>query len=202
MLQQYNKALSQVDEDTKGKTQALLELEQTRLDILSIQDQETMSSIQKNTYIKEEESLKKNILKYNLLLAKSEEEKIKLQKEYNQYIKDNQDLIYKNNKEERDNKNSFYSSRIKDIQNAIDLSELKGNQGTESQYNAMNDYIGKQIELERQNYNAALIMRNSADYGTSKWEKYNQEIQTAQDNIYSLTQAQIENNRTILKLPI
>ena len=57
MLQQYNKALSQVDEDTKGKTQALLELEQTRLDILSIQDQETMSSIQKNTYIKEEESL-------------------------------------------------------------------------------------------------------------------------------------------------
>ena len=125
-----------------------------------------------------------------------------MQKEYNQYIKDNQDLIYKNNKEERDNKNSFYSSRIKDIQNAIDLSELKGNQGTESQYNAMNDYIGKQIELERQNYNAALIMRNSADYGTSKWEKYNQEIQTAQDNIYSLTQAQIENNRTILKLPI
>ena len=45
-------------------------------------------------------------------------------------------------------------------------------------------------------------MRNSVDYGTDKWDEYNQQVQTAQDNIYSLTTAQIENNRAILKLPI
>ena len=66
----------------------------------------------------------------------------------------------------------------------------------------MNEYIEKQKEFERQNYDAALKMRSNATYGTEEWDKYNQEIQTAQDNIYDLTTAQIENNRAVLKLPI
>ena len=202
MLQQYNKAVSQKTEDEQGRVQVLLELEQIRLDILSLEDQEKMTANEKNDYIKQEASLKKNILKYNLLLAESEEEKNKLQKEYNEYLKDNQRLVYENNKQERDNKISYYDSRVQDIQNAIDYSETKGGQGTESQYTKMNEYIEKEIELERQNYESALAMRKTATYGTEEWEKYNQEIQTAQNNIYSLTTTQIENNRTVLKLPI
>ena len=202
MLQQYNKAVSQKTEDEQGRVQVLLELEQIRLDILSLEDQEKMTANKKNDYIKQEASLKKNILKYNLLLAESEEEKNKLQKEYNEYLKDNQRLVYENNKQERDNKISYYDSRVQDIQNAIDYSETKGGQGTESQYTKMNEYIEKEIELERQNYVAALAMRKTATYGTEEWEKYNQEIQTAQNNIYNLTTTQIENNRTMLKLPI
>ena len=202
MLQQYNKAVQQKVEDEQGRVQVLLDLEQIRLDILSLENQEKMTAKEKNDYIKQEASLKKNILKYNLQLAESEEEKNKLQKEYNEYLKENRTLIYENNKEERDNKISYYDSRIQDIQNAIDLSEARGGQGTENQYAQMNEYIEKQKEFERQNYDAALKMRSNATYGTEEWDKYNQEIQTAQDNIYELTTAQIENNRAILKLPI
>ena len=202
MLQQYNKAVQQKVEDEQGRVQVLLDLEQIRLDILSLENQEKMTAKEKNDYIKQEAALKKNILKYNLQLAESEEEKKKLQKEYNEYLKENQTLIYENNKEERDNKISYYDSRIQDIQNAIDLSEARGGQGTENQYVQMNEYIEKQKEFERQNYDAALKMRSNATYGTEEWDKYNQEIQTAQDNIYDLTTAQIENNRAVLKLPI
>lgn len=202
MLQQYNKAVAQQKDDEQGKIKVLLELEELRLDILSLENQETMSAKEKNKYIKDEEILKKNILSYNLQLAESEQEKTKLQKEYNEYLKENKELIYENNKQERDNKISYYDSRVQDIQNAIDLSETKGGQGTETQYTQMNEYIEKQKEFERQNYEAALKMRNSFDYGTDKWDEYNQQVQTAQDNIYSLTTAQIENNRAILKLPI
>lgn len=202
MLQQYNKAVQQKVEDEQGRVQVLLDLEQIRLDILSLENQEKMTAKEKNNYIKQEASLKKNILKYNLQLAESEEEKKKLQKEYNEYLKENQTLIYENNKEERDNKISYYDSRIQDIQNAIDLSEARGGQGTKNQYVQMNEYIEKQKEFERQNYDAALKMRSNATYGTEEWDKYNQEIQTAQDNIYDLTTAQIENNRAVLKLPI
>lgn len=202
MLQQYNKAVAQQKDDEQDKIKVLLELEELRLDILSLENQETMSAKEKNKYIKDEETLKKNILNYNLQLAESEQEKTKLQKEYNEYLKENQELIYENNKQERDNKISYYDSRVQDIQNAIDYSETKGGQGTEAQYTQMNEYIEKQKEFERQNYEAALKMRNSVDYGTDKWNEYNQQVQTAQDNIYNLTTAQIENNRAILKLPI
>ena len=202
MLQQYNKAVAQQKDDEQGKIKVLLELEELRLDILSLENQETMSAKEKNKYIKDEEILKKNILSYNLQLAESEQEKTKLQKEYNEYLKENKELIYENNKQERDNKISYYDSRVQDIQNAIDYSETKGGQSTETQYTQMNEYIEKQKEFERQNYEAALKMRNSFDYGTDKWNEYNQQVQTAQDNIYSLTIAQIENNRAILKLPI
>ena len=202
MLQQYNQAVIQQQDDVEGRVQVLLELEQTKLDILSLDNQENMTAKERNNYIKQEAILKHNILNYNLQLAESEEEKIKLQKEYNEYLKENQELIYRNNKQERDNKISYYDSRIKDIQNAIGLSEMKGGQGTEAQYKQMNKYIEEQKEFQRQNYKAALEMRNNATYGTEEWNKYNQEIQTAQDNIYQLVNAQIENNRAILKLPI
>ena len=202
MLQQYNKAIAQQKDDEQDKIKVLLELEELRLDILSLENQEIMSAKEKSKYIKDEETLKKNILNYNLQLAESEQEKTKLQKEYNEYLKENKELIYENNKQERDNKISYYDSRVQDIQNAIDYSETKGGQGTETQYTQMNEYIEKQKEFERQNYEAALKMRNSFDYGTDKWDEYNQQVQTAQDNIYNLTTAQIENNRAILKLPI
>ena len=202
MLQEYNKAIAQQKDDEQDKIQTLLELEKLRLDILSLDNQEVMSAKEKNNYIKQEETLKQNILKYNLQLAESEEEKTKLQKEYNEYLKENQKLVYENNKEERDNKIGFYDSRVQDIQNAIDYSETKGGQGTEQQYTEMNKYLEKQKEIERQNYEAALAMRNKATYGTAKWNEYNEQIQTAQDNIYALSTAQIENNRAILKLPI
>ena len=202
MLQQYNQAVTQQKDDEQGKIKVLLELEELRLDILSLDDQEKMNATEKNNYIKQEANLKKNILKYNLQLAESEEEKKRLQKEYNEYLKENKELVYENNKSERDNKISYYDSRIQDIQNAIDLSEAKGGQGTEDQYTQINDYLEKQKEFERQNYEAALKMRNSVDYGTDKWDEYNEQVQTAQDNIYDLTTAQIENNRAILKLPI
>ena len=202
MLQQYNQAVAQQKDDEQGKIKVLLELEELRLDILSLDNQEKMNATEKNNYIKQESNLKKNILKYNLQLAESEEEKKKLQKEYNEYLKENKELVYENNKAERDNKISYYDSRVQDIQNAIDLSEMKGGQGTEKQYTQINDYLEKQKEFERQNYEAALKMRNSVNYGTDKWNEYNEQVQTAQDNIYDLTTAQIENNRAILKLPV
>ena len=202
MLQQYDKAVAQKDTDEDNKIKTLLELEELRLDILSLDNQEVMSAKEKNNYIKEEETLKQNILNYNLKLAETEEEKTRLQKEYNEYLKENKRLVYENNKEERDNKISYYDSRIQDIQNAIDYSESKGGQGTEQQYAQINKYIEIQKRIERANYEAALSMRNNATYGISEWEQYNQEIQTAQNNLYSLSTAQIENNRAILKLPI
>ena len=82
MLQEYNKAIAQQKDDEQGKIQTLLELEELRLEILSLDNQEVMSAKEKNDYIKQEEILKQNILKYNLQLAESEEEKTRLQKEY------------------------------------------------------------------------------------------------------------------------
>lgn len=202
MIKKYNDAVNQKVEDKRGKIQVQLELEEAKLDIHTVNNQDDMTSVDKNKYIKEEELIKKNILDYNLKLAKTEAEKIILQKEYNDYLKENQDLIYENNKQERDNKISYYDSRVKDFQNMIELADSKNKQGTEEQYKIINDYLEKEKVLERKNYEEALKMRDNATYGTSEWDKYNQEIQEAQDNIYELTIAQIENNRTILKLPI
>lgn len=202
MVDKYNNSINQLAEDKLSKIQVKLELEEIKLDIHTIDNQDDLSSKVKNKYIEEEEKIKKNILKYNLQLAKTEEEKTLLQKEYTEYLKENQELIYQNNKQERDNKISYYDTRIQDIQNAIDLTENKGGQGTEKQYSQMNNYIEKQKELERKNYEKALAMRNKYDYGTEKWDEYNQEVQTAQDNLYALTNAQIENNRAILQLPV
>lgn len=202
MLNKYNDSINQLTEDKRGKLQVGLELTEIKLDIHTIDNQEDLTAKLRNEYIKEEEEIKAKILKYNLELAETEEEKTLLQKEYNEYLKENQELIYQNNKQERDNKISYYDTRIQDIQNAIDLSENKGGQGTEKQYSQMNTYIEKQKEIERKNYEEALKMRNSQKYGTEKWDEYNEEVQAAQDNIYALTNAQIENNRAILQLPI
>lgn len=201
-IQEQNKALQQQEETQQDKIGTLLEYEEIKLDINSLDLEEAETAKDKNNLLKKEQEIKEKILEYSILLAKTDEEKIKLQKEYNQYLKDNEILQYENLKSERDNQISFYDSEIQDIQNDIDLEEARGGQGTEEQYNGMNEDLEIQKGLYEATRITALEMRNGETYGTDEWEKFNQEVQDAENNINKCTIAQIKNNRAILLLPV
>lgn len=201
-IQEQNKALQQQEETQQDKISTLLEYEEIKLDINSLDLEEAETAKDKNNLLKKEQEIKEKILEYSILLAKTDEEKIKLQKEYNQYLKDNEILQYENLKSERDNQISFYDSEIQDIQNDIDLEEARGGQGTEEQYNGMNEDLEIQKGLYEATRITALEMRNEETYGTDEWEKFNQEVQDAENNINKCTIAQIKNNRAILLLPV
>lgn len=201
-IQEQNKALKQQEETQQDRIGTLLEYEEIKLDINSLDLEEAETAQDKNNLLKKEQEIKEKILEYSILLAKTDEEKIKLQKEYNQYLKDNEILQYENLKSERDNQISFYDSEIQDTQNDIDLEEARGGQGTEEQYNRMNEDLEIQKGLYEATRITALEMRNGETYGTDEWEKFNQEVQDAENNINKCTIAQIKNNRAILLLPV
>ena len=201
-IQTQNEALAQQKEDQDNYIKVLLEQEEIKLELNSLEKEEAKTAKEKNSLLYKENSIKAEILKYNIQLAKTEEEKLKLQKEYTQELKENKKLVYENNQSELDNKTSYYDSRIQDIQNEIDLEEAKGGQGTEKQYLAMNQYYERQKQIYEFMYDNALDARNNAIYGSDEWEQYNQEIQDAENNINRCTIAQIENNRAILQLQI
>lgn len=201
-IQEQNKALQQQEETQHNKIHTLLEYEEIKLDINSIDLEEANLATDKNKLLQKEQKIKEQILEYNILLAETDEEKVRLQKEYNQYLKENELLQYENLKNERDNQISFYDSQIQDVQNDIDLEEARGGQGTEEQYTEINEYLEIQKGLYDASRKAALEARNGAEYGDDEWEKFNQEIQEAENNINKCTIAQIENNRAILLLPV
>ena len=178
------------------------EINQIKLDTLSYVNQDNMTALEKNRLLREERVLLYSILQDNLALANSAEEKIKLEDEYQQKLDENAKKQRENNNQERDNKISFYESRVKDIQNEIDLEEAKGGQGTEAQYLAMNQALDDEIKHYNLAYDEAFDARNEADWGTDAWDEANAQMQEAQDNINACTIAQIENNRAILMLPV
>ena len=215
-LKAAKEAYDQWQESVKAHTDALktqeqtekdiisnnLEIKQIKLDTLSIANQDNMTALEKNKLLREERDLLKEIMKDELALAGSDEEKEKIKATTKQKLDDNTREQYENNKKERDNKISFYDSRVKDIQNDIALEEAKGGQGTESQYLEMNQNLDDEIKHYNLAYDAALDGRNGAKWGTDLWTQYNEELQEAEDNLNACEVAQIENNRAMLMLPV
>ena len=201
-LDKHNDALKTQKEYEDEENSILLEREELKLELHNLEDQEIMTASERLDWLEEEKKIKENILKYNLSLATTEEERLRLQKEYDKYLEENEGTKYEIKKEGRDNKVSFYDSKIQDIQNKIDLKEAKGGQGTEEQYTAINDYIDKKKAVYETDKKEAKAMRDSYEYGTALYNKYNEEMQTAENNINDCTIAQLENNRAILRLPI
>lgn len=202
MLQSYNNALQQQEDNDEAKIGTLLEIANLKLEILGLEDSEGLSAKDRNAILEKEKLLKKEILDYNLLLATSEEERIRLQMEYNKYLKDNDEQQYDNTKSERNNEISYHDTKIQDVQNRIALKELQGGHGSQKDYEIMNYHLGEQKALEQANYDAAYLARKGFKYGSDKWNEYNDQMQEAQNNINACTQAQIENNRAILLLPV
>lgn len=201
-LDKHNDALKTQKEYEDEENSILLEREEIRLELHELENQGTMTASKRLDWLEEEKKIKENILKYNLSLATTEEERLRLQKEYDKYLEENEGTKYEIKKEGRDNKVSFYDSKIQDIQNKIDLKEAKGGQGTEEQYTAINDYIDKKKAVYETDKKEAKAMRDNYKYGTALYNKYNEEMQTAENNINDCTIAQLENNRAILRLPI
>ena len=199
-----NDAMAQQQQGKDLRIEDLIAQEEIKLELNSLEMNEAKTANEKNALLRKENQIKANILAYNKQLAKTEEEKLKYQKEYNQGLSENQKEIYENNQAELGNKTSYYDSRIQDIQNAIDLEEAKGGQGTEEQYLEMNNYHERNKQIYGLMYDNALDARNSdaVVYGSDEWEYYNQQIQEAENNINQCTIAQLENNRAILSLPI
>lgn len=199
-----NDVTQQINENENvKKPQIKLVGYEAELDVInSLMDDISLTVADQNRLLEKEKEIKAKILEQNLLLAETEEERIKLQQDYNKELKENERKQYENKRNAIGNRISYYDSRIQDIQNEIDLAEEYGGQGTEAQYNAMNTYLQKQIGYEQINYENALAKRNAAKWGTDEWNQYNDEIQEAQDNIHACTIAQIENNKAILLLPI
>ena len=138
----------------------------------------------------------------NILLAKTEEEKLKYQEEYLQYLRDNKKSQYENTRDGINTRISYYDSRVKDVQNAIALEEAKGGQGSEALYTKMNGFLQEEIDWEEKNLKNAIDMRDQSTWGTPEYKYYNDQIQEAQDNINSCKIAQIENNKAIKLLPV
>lgn len=199
----YNDALSKQKADNALTNSIKLEQAEINLEIHNLENQDSMTVKEKNKWIDKEKKLKAEILKYNLALATTEEERLRIQKEYDEDVDGTvEERKYENARESRANKANFYNSRIQDIQNEIGLEEARGGQATEQQYLDINTYYDKLETLYQADYDAALEKRNGEKYGSALWDKYNSEIQEAQDNINECTIAQIENNRAILLLPI
>lgn len=201
-VSKYNDALKKQKEDENTENAILLEKEELKLEIHNLDNQETMTVTERLKWLEREKELKASILKYNLLNATSEKERLRLQAEYDGYIEDTVDEEYEIKKNKRDNKISFYDSRIQDFQNKIDYAETRSGQGTEEQYTSINEYLEKQKDVYRISRDEAKAKRDSYDYGTDKYNQYNEELQEAQDNIYACTTAQLENNKAILLLPV
>ena len=178
----------------------LLERAELSLEILSTEDTSNMTAAEKNRLLEREKALKKEILEYNLALAETDEEKDLLKKKYKVDISDNEEQQYQNERDERASKASYYGSRVQDIQNEIDLAEASGGSATEQQYTDMNLELENERRYYKADYDAALEKRNGAEWGSAKWNQYNEEVQEAQDNINRCTIAQIENNRAIILL--
>lgn len=200
--QEYTDALTEQAKILKDETANHLAIEQIKLDTLALVNQDNMSALEKNRLLREEKALLYSILQDNLALAQSNEEKIKLEDDYQQKLEENAKKQRENNRQERDNKINFYESRVQDIQNEIDLEEARGGQGTESQYLDMNQALDDQMKHYELAYDEAFDDRNNAKWGTDAWDEANTQMQEAQDNINACTIAQIENNRAILMLPV
>lgn len=201
-VSKYNDALKKQKEDENTENAILLEKEELKLEIHNLDNQETMTVTERLKWLEREKELKASILKYNLLNATSEKERLRLQAEYDGYIEDTVDDEYEIKKNKRSNKISFYDSRIQDFQNQIDYAESRGGQGTEEQYSSINEYLERQKDVYRIDRDEAMAKRDSYKYGTDKYKQYNDELQEAQDNIYACTTAQLENNKAILLLPV
>lgn len=199
-----NDVTQQINENENvKKPQIKLVGYEAELDVInSLMDDISLTVVEQNRLLKKEKEIKAKILEQNLFLVETEEERIKLQQDYNKELKENERKQYENKRNAIGNRVNFYNSRVQDIQNEIDLAESIGEQGTEAQYNAMNAYLQKQIDYEQINYENALAKRDAAIWGTDEWNQYNDEIQEVQDNIHACTIAQIENNKAILLLPI
>ena len=199
-----NDALAQQQQGKDQRIEDLIAQEEIKLELNALEMNEAKTANEKNALLRQENQIKANILKYNKQLAKTEEDKLKYQKEYNQGLNENAKEMYDNNQTELGNKASYYDTRIQDIQNDIDLEEAKGGQGTEAQYLEMNQYYARQKEIYEFMYDNALDARNDPNvvYGSDEWDLYNQQIQDAENNINKCTIAQLENNRAILSLPI
>lgn len=201
-VSKYNDALKKQKEDENAENKILLEKEELKLEIHNLDNQETMTVTERLKWLEREKELKASILKYNLLNATSEKERLRLQAEYDGYIEDTVDDEYEIKKNKRSNKISFYDSRIQDFQNQIDYAESRGGQGTEEQYSSINEYLERQKDVYRIDRDEAKAKRDTYKYGTDKYKQYNDELQEAQNNIYACTTAQLENNKAILLLPV
>lgn len=201
-LNKHNDALKTQKEYEDEHSSILLEKEEIKLELHDLDNQETMTVSERLDWLDKEKKIKENILKYNLLLATTEEERLRLQKDYDKYLEENEGIKYEIEKEGRANEVSFHDSNIQDVQNEIDLEEARGGQGTEEQYTAINDYIDKKKAVYEIDKKEAQAMRDSYDYGSALYNQYNEEMQTAENNINDCTIAQLENNRAILRLPI
>ena len=201
-LDKYQQALEKQKEDERAINSVLLEKEEIKLEIHNLDNQETMTSSERLTWLDREKQLKYNILQYNLSLATSEKERLRLQKEYDEYLADEAARKYEVGKEDRSNQVTYYDNNIQDVQNDIDLAETAGGQGTEEQYSSINGYIEEQKNIYLEDAKAAKKMRDSQEEGSANWHKYNNELQDAEDNIHDCTVAQLKNNKAILLLPI
>lgn len=199
---QNNDAVEKLKANEDETNSILLEREELNLENHNLVNQESMTVAEKNKWLDEEKRIKGEILKLNLALATTEEERLKLQKIYDEYIAAEPDKKYENGRESRANKTSYYNSRIQDIQNDIALEEARGGQGTKQQYLDMNALHEKNKAIYQADYKTALAKRNGEKWGTAAYKEYNDQVQEAQDNINECTIAQIENNRAILLLPI
>lgn len=189
--------------ENEEKVQVRLDGYQTQADLISsmLQD-ESLTAKERNKLLEREKEIKNSILLQNILLAKTEEEKLKYQEEYLQYLRENKKSQYENTRDGINTRISYYDSRVKDVQNAIALEEAKGGQGSEALYTKMNGFLQEEIDWEEKNLKNAIDMRDQSTWGTPEYEYYNNQIQEAQDNINSCKIAQIENNKAIKLLPV
>lgn len=198
----YEDSLNKQKQTEDAITSLLLEREEILLDTLSLEDRENMTAKELKTHLSKEESIKYNILQYNLALAESEEERTRLQKEYNKYLEQNRDLEYEAEQQEHTYKSNFYQTGIEDIQNEIALAEAKGGHGTEEQYSSMNNLLNEYMGEETAKLYAAKAKRDEEDLGSPEYDKFNAEVQEYENNLNNARIQQIENNKTMLKLPI
>jgi len=201
-LDSYQDALDKRDQDRLDKIAVVREITQIELDTLTSEDMSNKTASQKNKQLEKEKDAKYKILQCDLKLAKSEAEQTRLRKEYKEYEKEIAEQKYENLRNERNNKIANYQSKVQHTQHDIDLKESVGKHGSKKQYTNMNTQLENQISLEKTNYEKAKTERGKHKVGTDDWNKYNDQMVEAENNIIACIQAQLENNRAIKEMDI
>lgn len=185
-----------------AQIQAYLDQRKAELEVNELAVESAKSYSYQNSLLEKQKDIYRKIYLNELALAKTNEERAKITKEYNANIASVEDSQYANKIAMQDQNISLIDNKKSDILNAIAEIESAGNRATVNQYTQLMAYNKKQIGYYENEIALAKqkIETEGLKYGMSEYEELQSYIQECENSISGLNQEQIEYNENIRKM--
>ncbi|MBU5332118.1 hypothetical protein KQI61_07895 [Anaerocolumna aminovalerica] len=161
---------------------------------------------EQNKILKSITEYQKKSYYYQIQLAKTDEDRIKLQQELKKLITENAKAEFLNIQDDYNNKLSLIDARQQRVQSKIDLTEAKGYQVGSAYYNeliALNKEEKDRLVNERNKLQSTLnnkVKSGEITKGTRDWNEMVTTIQSVGDAIDSVTQSTLDLNKSLQQL--